>query len=110
MMEVSDPDTVEGQELVIVWGSHLQGEMWRGPVPTTFTMDDLVVGNHMINVSVSDGEFERHAQLPITIEKKADKDDGDDGGIPGPSVVLASVAMMVACFFVLGFGPRSGKD
>lgn len=89
---VEDPDEDEGQELTIVWESDVQGELWRGGGTGTFTTE-LVPGTHTIDVTVTDGEFERSAHITITVEEASD---GDTKGTPGGTILLALMALGVA--------------
>ncbi len=108
-LQVEDSDVEEGQELEIVWESNLQGVLWSGDTPMVFSLNDLIIGNHIINVTVSDGEYTKMTQTLVTIEK-ADGGDGGSDEVPGIPASMALLALLVTSGVVARLWPRPGKS
>jgi hypothetical protein len=91
--EYGDPDLQEGQILVIVWKSDISGEIARfnNVEATPFSVNDLEVGDHVITVTVSDGEFETSSSIELTVEPRTIM------GLP-VTIFAILVAVIVAVF------------
>ncbi|UCC94153.1 MAG: VCBS repeat-containing protein [Thermoplasmata archaeon] len=73
-----DPDTPFGQVLNYTWTSSIEGHLGYG---NTVTLTLTEVGEHVITVTVTDGEFQKTDSVTIQI---LPADDGGGGGGPGP--------------------------
>jgi hypothetical protein len=69
VVSCTDPDLVEGQVLTIIISSSLGGELSRSEYEPgdPVILSGLKAGKHIINVTVSDGEFENSTELEIRI-------------------------------------------
>jgi hypothetical protein len=106
-VEYWDPDLPEGQLLEIVWTSDVSGEIARydSRGPATHVVDDLDAGDHVITVTVSDGEFEASSSVDLTVEE------GPMWGLGLPVfglLVLVIVTALVLAFLVLRARGGSG--
>jgi len=113
--EFSDPDTVLGQVLTIVWRSNVSGMLkeFTSENATSFTRNDLAIGRHLVTVTVSDGEQERSASLAIEVKAKAvppidGGDDGEGGGFPYLLVGMVLIVIVVLVGLLLFLRSRKG--
>lgn len=71
-VEVSDPDIVHGEVLNVTWTSNVSG--FLGTVGTTrlasLPYNRLPAGDHRISINVSDGLYESHAHIDITVTER----------------------------------------
>jgi flagellar biosynthesis/type III secretory pathway M-ring protein FliF/YscJ len=67
---VQDPDIVLGQVLNVNWSNNVTGPMMhrRSDMEQAFVISTLLPGNYRVEVTVSDGEFEKKAWVLLTVE------------------------------------------
>lgn len=97
-----DPDFAFNQKLTYTWKSDLDG-----PLGTGKTLEDvnLTVGDHTINLLVSDGEYSGEANVTIRITKKdggggGPDDNGNNGGIGGSGISTGLIIGIVLAIVV----------
>ena len=114
-VEFSDPDTVLGQVLTIVWSSDVSGILlaFTSENARSFTRNNLTSGSHMIMVSVYDGQEERSASLVIEVKAKEippiDGEDDEDGGEGFPVLMIGIVIAVIAVLIGAMLYVRSRK-
>jgi hypothetical protein len=99
-----DPDIPLGQVLTFSWSSNISGHLGIGKSLVVQMAED---GDHLITLTISDGEFERTASINIIINPDDVIDDdppdkpkpGDDKGIP--IWMLGALAIIVIIGTVL---------
>jgi hypothetical protein len=71
-VEVYDPDIELGQPLIIVWSSSISGEFMTltSNDILSFTTDELPVGSHTINVTVTDGSLSDSESFEIIVKEE----------------------------------------
>ncbi len=69
-VSVQDPDIVLGQVLNVNWSNNNTGPMMhrRSDMEQAFVISTLRPGNYRVEVTVSDGEFEKKAWVLLTVE------------------------------------------
>jgi hypothetical protein len=99
-----DPDTPFGQILNYTWSSSIEGQLGYG---NTLTLSLTEVGEHVITVTVTDGEFQKTDTVTIKVlpadstgpgpgpDPGEDPDDGDQN-TGGPSMTGLLVALVIA--------------
>lgn len=94
---VSDPDIIHDQVLIVTWESDRTGMI--GSTSTrglgTFTTDLLPPGDHLITITVDDGEYTRKAWLRLTVVE------GEGPSTPPSSSDLWLYMLFVAIFAVM---------
>ena len=99
---VSDPDLGPGEELTVTWTSNVSGLLAtvRGTGSLQSAPVDLPAGEHLINVTVSDGYLEASREIVVTVDAAEPEppDEPDDGEKESPAfgalALLASMAGM----------------
>lgn len=96
-VRVSDPDIMHDQVLTVTWESDRSGMI--GSTSTrglgSFTTDLLPPGDHLITMTVDDGEFTKKAWLELTVVA------GEDPSTPPTSSNLWLYILFVAIFLVM---------
>jgi hypothetical protein len=110
--ECDDPDVQYGQELEFSWSSNILGDLGTG---SSLTLSLAKPGEHLITLTVSDGEFQESRTIlvhiePLEVEPPPTSpppsnggDDGDDeGAIPvGVWLIAGLVAVVLVIVAVL---------
>jgi hypothetical protein len=100
----ADPDLVEGKDLEVVWHSSLSGEIarYRSGNASAITLTDLPAGDHLITVTVSDGQYERSASTNLTVYgpsgdgRKGFLGDNDGTALAAMTMLVAASALLIA--------------
>jgi len=102
-----DPDTPFGQVLNYTWTSSIEGLLGHG---NTLTLSLTEPGEHIITITVTDGEFQKTDSITIEVlavdepgpgpgpgpGEDPDDDPGDDGGPSMTGIMVALVIALVA--------------
>ncbi len=108
-----DPDFAFNQKLTYTWSSDLDGPLGTGKLLEGI---NLTLGNHVITLVVSDGEYSGEAIATVTVFKKdggGGGGGGDDngGGIGGGGMSTALIVGLIIALVVVGvviFAVRAG--
>ncbi|MCK4970339.1 MAG: hypothetical protein KAS77_07425, partial [Thermoplasmata archaeon] len=96
-VRVSDPDIIHDQVLIVTWESDRTGMI--GSTSTrglaSFTTDLLPPGDHLITMTVDDGEYTKQTRLELTVVE------GEDPSTPPSSSNLWLYVLFVAIFLVM---------
>ena len=96
-VRVSDPDIIHDQVLIVTWESDRTGMI--GSTSTrglaSFTTDLLPPGDHLILITVDDGEYTKQTRLELTVVE------GEDPSTPPSSSNLWLYVLFVAIFLVM---------
>jgi len=100
-----DPDILLGQVLVVKWRSNISGEfmLQSSDNSAPFTVGTLLPGVHRIELTVSDGEFEKTAWIAITVEEPPKPPPPDDPSfqVTGTLGLILLVFALIAMIAVL---------
>ena len=96
-VRVSDPDIIHDEVLTVTWESDRTGLIGSTSTRglTSFTTDLLPPGDHLITMTVDDGEYTRKASVEITVVA------GEDPSTPPSSSNLWLYVLFVAIFLVM---------
>jgi len=88
-VEFEDADMAAGETVYITWSSDKTGLLatYTSDNGTSFTLDSMKPGKHVIKVTVSDGEESIDAMVEIRIEKKDES--------PGPTIPIVLVCLIL---------------
>jgi len=110
-VQVSDPDIVHGEVLTVTWTSNVSGLIGeRGTTRlASLPTDRLPAGEHRIYIVVSDGTYESHSFLDLTVVER-------DEPVPPPDPSRLWLYFVFAVIFglmiAIGYyaGTRGGDD
>jgi len=104
-VDVDDPDLDYGQVLLITWSSDLAGELFvhDSDHDEDIIIGDLGLGEHVITVTVYDGEFSVSASVMIIVEELPPPPLEDEGmsTVLLVGLVAAAVLVVVIALFVV---------
>ena len=95
-VKVSDPDIVHGEVLEVTWTSNASGHVGNSGATSTATISNaqLPVGKHRVFIVVSDGTYESHAYVDLTVVER-------DDPVPPPDPSRLWLYIVFAIIFVM---------
>jgi hypothetical protein len=95
-VKVTDPDIVHGEVLEVTWTSNASGHVGNSGATSTATISNaqLPVGKHRVFIVVSDGTYESHAYVDLTVVER-------DDPVPPPDPSRLWLYIVFAIIFVM---------
>jgi hypothetical protein len=105
--DFSDPDMTFGQVLTIIWRSNVSGVLaeFTSENMTSFTRNNLIPGNHLIEVTLLDDDFIKSMNVNITIKVKSTPPitNGDNREKGLRLIMIIFIIIIILSVIILGY-------